>query len=107
MTKKTKGPTPFEFAYFVEHNMRSKHEDDVEHGPSKHVVKDNWSGFQEWLSDPSRRDFPYVDTQKRKDPPKNYKKHVPIIKHMLHKNFDGLLHDTYWDGHPHPNEDNW
>ena len=91
--------TPFEVAYYIEHHMRSRHEDSVEMGPSKHVVSNTWEGLQEWATDPSRRDFPDVDTHHRRNPPKDFNKHIPQIKHILHKDFQGIFHDNYWNNH--------
>lgn len=92
-------PTPFEIAYFVEHHMRSKHADNVEHGPTRHLVPSTDKGLQTWLTDPSRYDFPYVDTKERREPSKGYKKKIPIIKHYIHTHYEGILEDTYWQHH--------
>ena len=99
--------SPFEVAYYVENYCRSKHEDNVERGPSRHVVSNNWHGLQEWMNDPSRRDFPDVDTQHRKTPPKDFNKKIPQIKHMLHKDFAGIFQDTYWQSHKHKRENDY
>ena len=101
--------SPFDAAYFVENYMRTNRSRLVERGPTRHLVKDNWTGFQTWLSDPSRFDFPFVDTDKkqRKIPSPGFERKIPRIKKFLHKNYDGLFHDTYWTMHKHPNEDAW
>jgi hypothetical protein len=109
MSSKQESITPFEAAYFVENYMRTERSRLVERGPSRHVVSNDWKGFETWLSDPSRFDFPYVDVNKkqRKEPSASYGKKIPKIKHFLHQNYDGLFHDVYWNLHVHPQEDSW
>jgi hypothetical protein len=102
MAKPKGRPSDFDIAYFVEHYIRSDHADKVERGPTRHLTH----SLATWVGDPSRFDFAGVDTQVRREPPKNFKKEIPKIKHYLHANLD-VFHNVYWSQHKHPSEDRW